>query len=370
MNHRAVTAIRALCAVLLAALLLGGCRMPNLKKNSELQETAAALAAATAEYFEVNPPGVANYALTPPVADADPLRFTLPTPGPKPISHWRPPLYDTPWALSPFDHFYFRRPIAADTTNWPIADYRYGGTFFGSDIVHTGIDIPTPTGTPVLAAESGKVIWAGYGLYYGNNNPDDPYGLAVTIHHDFGYNGQRIYTVYAHMDEIKVINGQEVKAGDVIGLVGTTGFTTGPHLHFEVRMERNSYFATFNPELWLAPPQGWGVLAGHLMNTNGSELNEQDVTVRNLETRQRWVVRSYGTMAVNPDPYYGENLVLSDLPAGRYEIIVEYDEEEYTQEIEIRPGAVSYFTFRGKLYFETGLPPTPTIEELIGDAAP
>jgi murein DD-endopeptidase MepM/ murein hydrolase activator NlpD len=295
-----------------------------------------------------------------------PLRFTLPTPGQAPISLWRPPLYNTPWALSPFDHFYFNRPIAADEVNWPAADYRYGGVFFGSDIVHTGIDIPTPRGTPVLAAASGRVIWAGYGLFYGNNDPQDPYGLAVTIRHDFGHQGQRLYTVYAHMSEIKVKVGQEVKTGDVLGLVGTTGLTTGPHLHFEVRMESNSYFATYNPELWLAPPQGWGVLAGKVLNTNGSLLTGQDVLVRNKDTRQKWVVRSYGNQAVNSDLYYQENIVLSDLPAGKYEITIDYLEDRFQTDIEIFPGAVSYFKFRGKLYFETTLPSAPSIDDIIG----
>ena len=299
-----------------------------------------------------------------------PLRFTFPTPGQRPISFWRPPLYDTPWALGPFDHFYFNRPIAADEVNWPIADYRYGGIFFSTDIVHTGIDIPAPRNTPIIAAGNGRVVWAGYGLFYGRNSPNDPYGQAVTIRHDFGYQGQRLYTVYAHMDKVLVSEGQEVKTGDVLGLVGTTGNTTGPHLHFEVRMERNSYFTTFNPELWLAPPQGWGVLVGMLENTNGSMLNGQDVTVRNKETGQKWVVRSYGNQAVNSDPYYEENLVLSDLPAGMYEVEIDYLDETYTQEIEIHPGAVSYFKFRGKLYFNTSLPPTPTIDELLGDKKP
>jgi murein DD-endopeptidase MepM/ murein hydrolase activator NlpD len=295
----------------------------------------------------------------------EPLRFTFPTPGPAPISLWRPPLYDTPWALGPHDHFFFSRPIAADEKNWPLPDYRYGGIFFSSEIVHTGIDIPAPLRTNIIAAGDGRVVWAGYGLYRGNNDPDDPYGLAVTIRHDFGFNGRRLYTVYAHMDRVDVITGQDVKTGEQLGIVGMTGLTTGPHLHFEVRMERNSYFTTYNPELWLAPPQGWGVLVGNLHNTNGSFLTQQDVVVRNKETRQRWVVRSYGNSAVNSDPYYGENLVLSDLPAGEYDILISYLDEDYHQEMTIRPGAISYFSFRGKLSFDTALPPTPSIEEML-----
>ncbi len=293
------------------------------------------------------------------------MRFTFPTPGPAPISAWRAPLYDTPWALGPNDHFFFSRPIAANERNWPIADYRYGGTFFSSGIVHTGIDIPSPLHTPIFAAGNGRVVWAGYGLYYGNNDPNDPYGLAVTILHDFGYQGQRIYTVYAHMDRINVITGQEVKTGDQLGIIGTTGLTTGPHVHFEVRMERNSYFTTFNPELWLAPPEGSGVLVGRLLNTNGSFLTQQDIYIRDKQTRERWVVRTYGNQAVNSDPYYQENLVLSDLPAGEYEISVDYQDKTYKQIIEVFPGAISYFTFRGKLLFDMSLPPSPSVDDLI-----
>ena len=351
--------------LLASTLLLGGCQFPSLGSKPAPKPTA--------EAGEVAVPAGAQDAvnISIPSANGDaPLRFTFPTPGPQPISLWRPPLYDTPWALGPNDHFYFKRPIAADEVNWPVADYRYGGIFFSSNIVHTGIDIPTPVNTPVLAAGDGRIVWAGYGLYYGTNDPDDPYGLAVTIRHDFGYRGQRLYTVYAHMDKILVNEGQDVKAGDQIGLVGTTGLTTGPHLHFEVRMERNSYFTTLNPELWLAPPQGWGVLVGHLENSNASMLTQQDVDVINQETGQKWTIRTYGDQAVNSDPYYDENLVLSDLPAGRYTIVINYLDERLSHEIEIYPGAVSYFKFRGKLYFNTSLPPTPTIEDLLGTQEP
>ena len=300
-----------------------------------------------------------------PIHSEPPLRFTFPMPGPSPKSLWRPPLYNVPWALGPFDHFFFARPIAADEVNWPLADYRYGGIFFSSDIVHTGVDIPAPRGTPVLAAGSGKIVWAGYGLYYGNNDPNDPYGLAVTIRHDFGWNGQRLYTVYGHLDKIAVVPGQIVQSGTEIGNVGITGKTTGPHLHFEVRVESNSYFTTLNPELWLAPPTGWGVLVGQLRNTNGSLLTEQDVVVKDQNSAQSWTVRTYGKSAINSDPYYRENLVLSDLPAGNYTLVVDYLEERYTLDLTIHPGAITYFTFRGTRKFETGLPPPQTSSELL-----
>ena len=86
---------------------------------------------------------------------------------------------------------------------------------------HTGIDIALPTGTPILATHDGVItsaVWSNTG--YGNN-------ITIT-----GGNG--ISTRYAHMDRIDVSQGQAVRMGDVIGTVGDTGRSTGPHLHFEV----------------------------------------------------------------------------------------------------------------------------------------
>lgn len=303
-------------------------------------------------------------------ATPPPLRFNLPSPAPAPVSLWRPPLYDIPWALGPFDHFYFSRPIAADVVNWPDADYRYGGIFFDSELVHTGIDVPAKSGTPVLAAAKGKIVWAGYGLYKGNNDPSDPYGLAVTISHDFSFHGQDMFTVYAHMESIDVVTGQVVERGEQIGAVGKTGNTTGPHLHFEVRTDYNSYFTTLNPELWLTPPQGWGVLAGRILNNTGGQLISHPIYVRNKKTNQQWKVLTYGKSAVNGDPYYHENMVLSDLPGGLYEVSLDYRDETITQDIDIFPGAISFFTFRGDSYYDLSKPPVPGLKELTGPNGP
>jgi len=286
----------------------------------------------------------------------DPLRFVFPTPAPPPVSAWRPPLYPVPWAPTIYDHFYFTRPIAADEINWPSQNYRYGGEFF-EDVIHTGVDIPAPEGTPVLAAGPGKVVWAGYGVYRGGNDPTDPYGLAVTIRHDFGYQDQPLYTVYGHLNQVDVAVGQHIETGDQLGLVGKTGRVTGPHLHFEVRLGKNDYYSTRNPELWVAPPIGWGILAGRLMDSNGQLVPQLPLIVTSLTNNQNWFGRSYGLEAVNSDPYYQENLVIGDLPAGMYTLRVAYAGLSFTQEIEIRAGLVSYFNFYGKGGFELGSPP-------------
>jgi len=296
----------------------------------------------------------------------EPFRFNLPTPGAEPVSGWRPPLYPVPLAMSPYDHFYFARPIAADQVNWPNAEYRYGGVFFGGTIVHTGVDIGAPTGTPILAAGPGKIVWTGWGLFRGVlGDETDPYGQAVAIRHDFGYNDHQLYTIYAHMSEIIAIKGQHVETGDVIGLVGSTGATTGPHVHFEVRFPNNSFFYTYNPELWIAPPQGWGVLVGRVMDSKGELLQQVNIDVHSDELNRTFHIRTYGKEgAVNADPYYNENLVLGDLPAGIYKISLRYADEDRDRQtwVEIFPGQVTYFTFKGEDGFFSERPPAPELD--------
>lgn len=294
---------------------------------------------------------------TPDPAKAEPLEIAFPTPEPSGELNWRPPLYPIPWALSEHDHFYFARPISANTINWPLWNYRYGGiNEKWEGVVHTGIDIDAPMGTPVRAAAPGRVLWAGYGVYAGVNESKDPYGIAVTLEHSFGFQGEKLYTIYAHMNEVYVQPNQQVNTGDVLGIVGDTGATTGPHLHFEVRWKQNMFNSSLNPELWLAPPQGWGVLVGRIMNTSGSFYTSQEITVMQADRKKTWLVRTYGEKFVHSDPYYGENLVLSDLPAGNYIVEIEYEKTKYHYNITINPGAVTYFRFKGTDGFYRDLP--------------
>jgi len=304
--------------------------------------------------------------ITPTPGTVEHLRLNLPTPGDEPVSAWRPPQYPVPLALGEFDHFYFARPIAADVINWPIADYRYGGNLLTPDVTHTGVDIPSLAGTPVLAAGPGTVTWAGWGMFSSTpDNINDPYGMAVAIRHDFGYKGQPLYTIYAHMRQVDVAVGQWVDTGEQIGEVGGTGYTTGPHLHFELRLGKDSYFFTRNPELWIAPPQGWGVLAGRVMESNRTLAHSQVVFIRSLETNREWTVNTYGPDSVNSDDYYAENMVISDLPAGRYGVkITTYGAKNDRIEVSVFPGHVSYFVYRATFGFtSTALPsavtPTP-----------
>ncbi len=102
---------------------------------------------------------------------------------------------------------------------------------------HTGIDLAAPYGTPIMAADTGQVIWVGWdwsGL-----------GWAVKINH-----GNYIATIYGHMDHFIVKVGQNVKKGQIIGYEGSTGASTGPHVHFMVLLHN----VWVNPQLYVQLP--------------------------------------------------------------------------------------------------------------------
>lgn len=125
----------------------------------------------------------------------------------------------------------YRQPFSG---SYPITQ-RYGETITNPN-GHTGIDYALPEGTPVLASESGTVILAGW--YTGG------WGYSVIIRHPDGNS-----TVYAHLSTVGVACGQIVQQGDVIGMSGSTGNSTGPHLHFEARRQGTVFTSHFDPML-------------------------------------------------------------------------------------------------------------------------
>jgi murein DD-endopeptidase MepM/ murein hydrolase activator NlpD len=183
--------------------------------------------------------------------------------------------------------------------------------------------------------------------------------LAVAIRHDFGYKDQPLYTIYAHMEDVDVIVGQWVNTGAVVGNVGDTGMTTGPHLHFEVRMGENDFWMTRNPELWISPPQGYGVLVGRVMSTYGTRLDSYLVILKSLDTKKEYSVNTYGELTINSDAYYNENVVLGNLPAGVYELNIPYGALNRKVNIQILPGQITYFSFYGYSGYDFTPPPGP-----------
>ncbi|MFE9139706.1 transglycosylase family protein [Streptomyces sp. NPDC007355] len=117
--------------------------------------------------------------------------------------------------------------------------YRQAGSWAAG--FHTGVDFAVPGGTSVWAAVPGTVVSAGW---------QGAYGISVVIQHDDG-----MYSVYAHLSTAAVAQGMKVTAGQQVGLSGSTGNSSGPHLHFEVRSS-NSYSAHVDPLAYL---RGLGV---------------------------------------------------------------------------------------------------------------
>ena len=124
----------------------------------------------------------------------------------------------------------------------PLADSRVSSLFgprvhpiYGVGRMHNGIDFTAPTGTPIRAAHDGVVVIAA---------PQGGYGNTVVIDH-----GNGVGTLYGHMSAFTVREGDVVRRGDIVGAVGSTGLSTGPHLHFEVRREGQPV----NPLPYLAP---------------------------------------------------------------------------------------------------------------------
>lgn len=106
---------------------------------------------------------------------------------------------------------------------WPCNGIITAGFGTNNGNAHKGIDIACPIGTPIKAVLDGEVAYTGWQRGYGN---------VIILKHDYG-----LMTVYAHNNENLIIKGDRVKKGEKIATVGNTGNTTGPHLHFEVRLE-------------------------------------------------------------------------------------------------------------------------------------
>lgn len=127
---------------------------------------------------------------------------------------------------------------------WPVPGHKRISSQYGPRIcpfhgreTHSGIDIPAPRGKSVIAAQAGKVILAGRNGSYGN---------AVIIDH-----GNKLYTLYGHNSSLLVKKGQNVSKKQKIAKIGSTGSSTGNHLHFEVRKGANKHSSHTNPKKYL-----------------------------------------------------------------------------------------------------------------------
>lgn len=240
------------------------------------------------------------------------------------------------------------RPIGGDYRNTIALEYPYASTRDGSLPPHHGVEFPNPSGTPVLAASSGKVVYAGVddlvllGPYTGF------YGNVVIIEHPDLFEEQDVYTLYAHLSSIETEAGDLMEKGEKIGEVGASGAADGSHLHFEVRLDENDYDHTVNPVLWFQPldsmnGEGASTLAGSIGKRNGELLSEFEFTLDRIDTEgkvgERYYLKTYVSYDMNQHPILNENFVFPDIPGGDYRLVFIYGTVvEYF--IQLEPGSL------------------------------
>ncbi len=268
---------------------------------------------------------------------------------------------------------FLRRPIDPPANDTVDVSYRFGSTQSRLRDPHHGVEFLNRLGTPVLAAADGTVVVAGtdleptsahgvwpitfYGLY------SNFYGNLVVIEHTapaalvsaFPSIPLPIYTLYGHLSAIEVQTGQEVKSGQEIGKVGMAGIATGSHLHFEVRLGQDSYKASHNPELWLAPHvaadgQPMGALAGRFLNSYNSSLELSSVVLQHLPSGPdgpsdfQVSLATYEEKGLVGQPPYLESFGAGDLPAGWYRITFPMNGLR-KELVQVFPGQLTVVTF-------------------------
>jgi murein DD-endopeptidase MepM/ murein hydrolase activator NlpD len=337
--------------------------------------TAPIPASPSPEVASLSLPGSsATPTLVPAAPSETPLPLTptaqevAPTPSPVPPSPCPPDRCTVSGAL------FLARPIAPPGNDSLDVTYRFGSTQGGLRDPHHGVEFLNPFGTPVLAAADGKVVVAGTDL-----DPTSPrgvwpitfygpymnfYGNLVVIEHAvpeallsaFPDMPQPLYTLYGHLSEIDVQVGQLVTAGEQIGKVGQAGIATGSHLHFEVRLGENTYKASRNPELYLAPNletngQPMGAIAGRFLDSYQNYLEMDSIVLQHLPqgpdgpSDYEVTVLTYEEKGLIGQPPWLESFAVGDLPAGWYRLSFPMGglREELLQ---VMPGQVTNVTFR------------------------
>lgn len=298
----------------------------------------------------------------------------VPDAGPEPPEGWRPPPYKVPLSLHYDDHYWLARPLPSGSRNYDLEWYPFGNDVQLPELpsyrIHHGIDFPNETGTPVLAAGSGTVVHAG--PLPSPRNGVNYYGNTVVILHDWQWQEQDVYTLYAHTLELFVQEGDVVQQGQLIAGVGSSGEVSGPHLHFEVRVGSNNYGDARNPALWLAPFEGWGTLAGRLVDKNSEMISSASLTLLplNVDTAVRKQRTYYPT--VRSDEVWRENFVFGDLPAGRYRLMIDANDgvHVYEREVEIFPGQTSFEIISTNFEFTPTSTPVPIEPSPDGEGPP
>ena len=244
-------------------------------------------------------------------------------------------------------NFIFQNPIFLPENTFVDTTYRFGSTQNGAREPHHGVEFLNKFGTPVHAAGDGMVQFAGPDKEAVYSPWKDFYGNVVVIRH-----ANEMYTLYAHLSNIDVQEGDEVEAGDLIGEVGQSGVATGSHLHFEVRKggDGTDYFSTQNPELWLIPNKAdngdsLGAISFSILDNN-SNFQFVEFTARYYREKNGTKIKSHYIVTYPLDMSLGEeNAALGDLPPGYYYIALKSNGQIFERWVEVESGRLTQVVF-------------------------
>lgn len=323
--------------------------LPTATPTNEPQVVALA----TVPRVEVVP--AAGVTPTPVAETPTPTPTTIPSPTPPSAGPGRLWSTFTPRPPADSDHFWVGNPFAGFASNrFASPSYQFGSTAGNRYRPHHGVDISNPMGTPVRSGVEGVVVHAGL---------DDPdvlgpypnfYGKAVVILLDrrlpVAGGELDVYLLHGHLSEVRVAVGQRVAPEDVVGLVGMTGIAIGPHLHVEVRLGANTYNHSVNPYLWMEPPPGHGAVAVRILTADGRTWAGAKVSIARFDGGQavwaRQIETYLDTENIGPNPSWGENGAMGDVPAGAYYLIANIDGESLRAEFTVRPGETTFVEMR------------------------
>ena len=275
---------------------------------------------------------------------------SLPTTSPLPLSPTHSP---TPSSQSRIS-FPLSRPISPPGRDTVDPTYRFGSTQNDAREPHHGVELLNSSGTPVIASADGRVIFTGEDWDAIYSPIPNFYGLVVIVQHEIIGYVQPFFTLYAHLSEISVDEGESVILGQRVGLVGFSGAAVGSHLHFEVRMGENTYESVRNPELWLHPhtdvnSQPYGAIAGLILDKNGDILHLKNLVIERVSRNGQTIgipiyLDTYAEPALIAQEPWGESFAVGDLPPGQYRIsfVASGLQEHLT---EVQPGEVTMVVF-------------------------
>ncbi|MBX3060300.1 MAG: peptidoglycan DD-metalloendopeptidase family protein [Anaerolineae bacterium] len=279
-----------------------------------------------------------------------PTSLACPDPPPAKPDYQRNVLGEQPWptpdATISQTHFWLTDPVLGGRKPLANGYYPYGWDGDGRFLLHNGADMPAARGTPVTAVADGTVIVAQTDAEELFGWRCDWYGQLVVLELEAQWQGQPVYVLYGHVQQIQVEAGQRVERGDPIAEIGVEGVSAVPHLHLEIRVGSNSFAATQNPMLWLEPLPGAGVLAGRLVDGAGRPW--QGVRITLIESTADGPVYHYTFTylddpqhLIHPDAALAENFLFADLPPGNYTLFVSVAGQEYRQPVVVNEGVAT-----------------------------